>query len=110
MLTILIIVALGALVYITVNQIIKSKSERSIDLSETLLPETNIHEEIAKTAKEIKEKEPIVIKTPFGDEKRIDPKPKKQKSSSKKETLKKSVPKTKATPKKKSTTKKIIKK
>jgi len=98
MLTILIIVALGALAYITVNQIMKSKSEGSINLQETLMSKTDIHEEIAKTVETLKTQEPVVIEAPFVAEVKAD-KPKKKPAPT---TTKKEAPKTKATPKKKS--------
>ncbi len=96
MLTILIIVALGTLAYITVNQIMKSKSEGSINLQETLMSKSDIHAEIAKTVETLKTQEPVVIEAPFVAEKVKADKPKKKSAPA----PKKEAPKTKATPKK----------
>jgi hypothetical protein len=97
MLTILIIVALGALAYITVSQIMKrSKSGESIDLSKTLLPDAEIHAEIAKIAETIKSQDPVVVEAPFVAAEKVEAKSKKKTAPA----PKKEAPKTKATPKK----------
>lgn len=89
MITILIIAASLALVYVIAKQIMgEGKVEKSIDLAETLLPKEDIHAEIAKIAETIKAQEPVVT------EKVEEAKPKKKAAS------KKAAPKMKAAPKK----------
>jgi hypothetical protein len=69
----------------------KPKTEKSIDVAETLLPESDIHAEIAKTVEAIKSQDPVVVEAPFVAE--APSKPKKKSASKPK-------PKMKATPKK----------
>ena len=64
----------------------KPKTEKSIDVVDTLLPEVDVHTEIAKMAEAIKAQDPVVIETPAKSKKKVAPK--------------KAAPKTKATPKK----------
>jgi hypothetical protein len=97
MITFFIVVAAVILVAILAKQIVGSKSEKSIDLAETLLSKEDIHKEIAKTVEEIKSQDPVVIEVPFVAEK-VEAKPKKKTAPA----PKKEAPKTKATPKKKS--------
>jgi hypothetical protein len=85
MITILIVAAALALIYVVIKQLIGSKPGPSIDLAETLLPKEDIHAEIAKTVETIKAQEPIVTEKP------------KRKPAAKKPAT----PKMKATPKKK---------
>jgi outer membrane biosynthesis protein TonB len=90
---VLIAVALLLAILVAVKLNKKPKVDPSVDLADTLLPETNIHEEIAKTAEKIKSQDPVVIEAPFVAETKKQPK--------KKPAAKKPAPKTKATPKKK---------
>jgi hypothetical protein len=82
-------------VFITVKFTRKSKTEKSIDIADTLLPESDIHAEIAKMAESIKSQDPIVVEIPFVA---------KTTKSKNKSTSKKPIHKTKAI-KKKSTKK-----
>lgn len=73
----------------------KPKTEKSIDVVDTLLPEVDIHTEIAKTAEAIKAQEPIT---------------KEQAKIIVAEAKAVAKPKKKTSPKKKTPTKKIVKK
>lgn len=66
----------------------KPKVGKSIDVVDTLLPETDVHAEIAKMAEAIKSQDPVVIETPFVADISVKPK--------KKPAPKKAAPKTKA--------------
>jgi hypothetical protein len=80
-------------IFVTVKFTKKPKAEKSIDVADTLLPESDVHAEIAKMAETIKAQSPVVIEAPFVA--------KETTKSKKKPAAKKPVPTTKATPKKK---------
>jgi hypothetical protein len=88
---ILIAASLILSVFIAIKFTRKPKTEKSIDVADTLLPESDIHAEIAKMAEAIKAQSPVVIEAPFVAE---------TTKSKKKPAAKKSAPTTKATPKK----------
>ena len=88
---ILIVTALILIVFVGLKISKKPKTEKSIDVVDTLLPESDVHAEIAKMAEAIKSQDPIVVEAPFVAE---------TAKSKKKPATKKPAPKTKATPKK----------
>lgn len=79
MTTFFIIVVTVILIGIIYQMSKKPKVEKSIDVVDTLLSETDIHTEIAKTAEAIKAQDPVVIETAF-IEKKVEGKPKKKRA------------------------------